>query len=197
MEWHPTRWTAAQLEERRVAAARLLRAGRLTQAAIARRLGVSRAAGTQWQRRLMERGLRGVRRRAPTGRPSHLSPAQWTRLLRLLRRGALAAGFETERWTLPRIATVVWRTFGVRYHPHSLGPALRARGWSPQVPIARARERDEALIEAWLKRDWPRIKRGRVDLGAPSSSSTRRGTLSSLGWGPPGRRSAGHPSCGG
>jgi len=197
MEWHPTRWTAAQLEERRVAAARLLRAGRLTQAAIARRLGVSRAAVTQWQRRLMERGWRGVRRRAPTGRPSHLSPVQWTRLLRLLRRGALVAGFETERWTLPRIATVVRRTFGVRYHPHSLGPALRARGWSPQVPIARARERDEALIEAWLKRDWPRIKRGRADLGAPSSSSTRRGTRSSLGWVPPGRRSAGHPSCGG
>jgi putative transposase len=196
MEWQPTRWTAAQLEERRVAAARLLRAGGATQAAIARRLGVSRAAVTQWKRRLEARGLRGVQRRAPTGRPSRLSPPQWGQLLRVLRRGAVAAGFETERWTLPRIAAAVRRTFGVRYHPHSLGPALRARGWSPQVPIARARERDEALIRAWLQHDWPRIKRGLADPGGPSSSSTRRGTPSSPGWAPPGPRSAGPRSCG-
>jgi putative transposase len=197
MEWRPTQWTPAQLEERRLAAARLLRAGRLTQAAIARRLGVSRAAVTQWKHRLEVRGLRGVRRRAPTGRPSRLSPSQWAQLLRILRRGAMAAGFETERWTLPRIAAVVRRTCGVRYHPHSLGPALRARGWSPQVPIARARERDDALVAAWLTRDWPRIKRGLADLGAPSSSSTKRATRFSPGWAPPGRQSAGHPSCGG
>jgi putative transposase len=107
----------------------------------------------------------------------------------------VAAGFETERWTVPRIATVIQRTFGVRYHPRSLGPALRARGWSRQVPLARARERDEALIAAWLTQDWPRIKRGLADLGAPSSSSTRRATPSARAWAPRGRRGAARPSC--
>jgi transposase len=197
MEWHPTRLTPGQLEERRVAAARLLRAGRLPQAEIARRLGVSRAAVTQWKRRLGGRGLRGLRAGTKTGRPSRLAPEQWRQLLRLLRRGAVAAGFETERWTVPRITAVVQRTFGVRYHPRSLGPALRARGWSRQVPIARARERDDALIEAWLTRDWPRLKRGLSDLGAPSSSSTRRATPSLPGWAPPGRRGATRRSCAG
>jgi transposase len=159
MEWQPTRWTPAQLEERRLVAGRLLRAGRLTQAEIARRVGVSRAAVTQWKWCLEERGVRGLRRRIPTGRPSRLRAAQWGRLLRVLRRGALAAGFETERWTLRRIAAVVERAFGARYHPRWLGPALRARNWSPQVPVARARERDDALVEAWLKHDWPRIQK--------------------------------------
>jgi transposase len=197
MEWQPTQWTPAQLEERRLAAAGVLRAGRVTQAEIARRMGVSRASVTRWKQRLARAGRRGLRRRPAPGRPSHLRPHQWARLLRRLRGSAVAAGFETERWTLPRIAVVVARTFGVRYHPRSLGPALRARGWSPQVPIARARERDDALVAAWLQRDWPRIKGGLAAPGGPSSSSTRRGTPSSPGWAPPGRRSAGPRSCGG
>lgn len=197
MEWQPTQWTPAQLEERRLAAARLLRAGRLTQAEIARRMGVSRASVTRWKARLARGGVRGLRRRASPGRPSHLQPPQWAQLLRLLRRGARAAGFDTERWTLPRIAVVVRRTFGVRYHPGSLGPALRARGWSPQRPVARARERDDALVAAWLRRDWPRIKGGLAVPGGRSSSSTRRGTRSAPASAPPGRRSAARPSCGG
>jgi len=197
MEWQPKRWTPAPLEERRVVAARLLRAGTLAQAEVARRVGVSRVSVTRWKRRLEREGLRGLRRRTATGRPSRLRPSEWGQLLRVLRRGALAAGFETERWTRRRIAAVVERTFGVRYHPRWLGPALRARGWSPQVPVARARERDDALVAAWLQRDWPRIKGGLAAPGGPSSSSTRRGTASAPGWAPPGPRSAGPPSSAG
>jgi transposase len=155
-----------------------------------------RASVTRWKGRLERGGLRGLRRRAPPGRPSRLSRPQWARLLRRLRGSAVAAGFETERWTLRRIAVVVRRTFGVRYHPRSLGPALRGRGWSPQVPVARARERDDALVEAWLKRDWPRIKGGLAAPGGPSSSSTRRGTPSGPASAPPGRPLAVRPSCG-
>ncbi len=190
------RWTPAQLEERRLAAARLLRAGRLSQAEVARRVAVSRAAVTQWKRCLEERGVRGLQRRIPTGRPSHLHRAEWGQLLRLLRRSAMAAGFETERWTLPRVAAVVTRAFGVQYHPRSLGRALRTRGWSPQVPRARARERDDALVEAWLKHDWPRIKKMLVAPDRRSSSSTRLATRSSPASAPPGRRKATHPSSG-
>lgn len=194
MEWQPRRWTPDQLEERRLAAGRLLRAGRLAQAEIARRLGVSDAAVAQWKRRWEADGLRGLRRRRSSGRPSRLSDAQWGQLLGMLRLGALAAGFETERWTLRRVAAVIRRTFGVRYHCRSVGRALRARGWSPQVPRARAREREDALVEAWLRRDWPRIKRGLAAWDGPSSSGTRPATPSSPGWVPPGHRSAGRPS---
>src|SRR5215213_4925866 len=100
MTWQPKRWTAAQLEERRLEAARLLRAGKLSQAEIARHLGVSRAAVTHWKHRLEAEGLRGLRRRSPPGGRSHLTASQWQHLLRLLRRGARRAGFATERWTL-------------------------------------------------------------------------------------------------
>jgi uncharacterized protein YerC len=44
----PAHLTPEQLEERRLAAARLLRQGRLPQADIARQLGVSRASICRW-----------------------------------------------------------------------------------------------------------------------------------------------------
>src|SRR5947209_551006 len=99
MGWQPTRFTRGQLEERRLAAARLLRAKRWSQAEIARELGVSRASVTRWKQRLEHEGVRGLRQRRSSGRPSSLSDAQWGQLFRILRRGARAAGFETERWT--------------------------------------------------------------------------------------------------
>ena len=197
MVWRPTRLTREQMEERRLAAGRLLRAGRLTQAEIARELGVSRASVTRWKQRLARAGLQGLRRRRAPGRASRLTAAQWRRLGRVLDRGALAAGSATEQWTLRRIAAVVERLFGVRYHPRSLGRALRARGFSPQRPVARARERDDALVAAWLRRDWPRVKKGLAAAGAPLSSWTRRVTRFGPASAPPGPGGATRPSCGG
>src|SRR3954452_15737443 len=112
MPWLP-KMNRAQLAERRREAARLLRAGHLSQAEIARQLGVSRAAVTHWKQELAASGLRGLDPQPVPGRPPQLSAADWQRLLRTLKRGARKAGFETERWTLPRIQTVVQREFEV------------------------------------------------------------------------------------
>lgn len=159
MTWQPRVLTRQQLEERRRKGARLLRAGRLTQAAIARQLGASRMAVTKWKKQLTESGWRGLKARSSWGRPCKLSADKCQRLVRLLRRGARASGFETDRWTQPRIQRVIEREFGVTYHPKYIGRLMKALGWSVQKPEPRARERDEDLIGAWLSRDWPRIKK--------------------------------------
>jgi len=151
--------TREQMEERRRAGAKLLRAGRLSQAEIARQLGVSRATVSDWAKRLTSGGLRALHRRKATGRPAELTRDDQQALRRLLRRGALAAGFPTDRWTLRRIAQVIQREFEVRYHPSSLHRVLKRLGWSVQQPLPRASERDETLIRAWLAQDWPRIKK--------------------------------------
>jgi transposase len=159
MEWRPSTLTREQMEERRLTGGRLLRSGKLTQAEIARTLGVSRATVSDWAKRLRAGGLRRLRRRQAPGRKPKLTPAQQTALRRTLRRGARAAGFDTERWTLPRVQRVIVQQFGVSYHTHYLNRLLARLGWSPQVPLSRAVERDEALIRAWLAHDWDRIKK--------------------------------------
>src|SRR5437773_804990 len=117
MTWQPTHLTTTQKEERRLEAARLLRSGELSQAEIARRLGVSRMAVTKWKQQLRQRrrGLKSLTKRQRPGRPAKLTPGQWRAVLRQLQRGAQACGFPTERWTLRRIQQFIARDYGVEY----------------------------------------------------------------------------------
>lgn len=174
--WQPAHLTPAQLEERRLAAAALLRQGRLTQAAIARHLGVSRASVSRWAAALHQQGRRALRARPRTGRPPRLDARAWSRLGRLLDRGAQAAGFESERWTLRRIAALIAREFGVRYHPRYLERPLKAHGFTVQRPATQAKERDELVIARWPTRDWVALKKRRAASSARSSSGTRPAT---------------------
>ena len=157
MTWTPQHLTREQMEERRLKGVQLLKAGKLSQAEIARQLGVSRTAVTHWAQQL-DTGRPMPRRVAP-GRPPKLTTAQQRTLKRLLKHGARAAGFSTERWTLWRIQQVIEHEFGVTYHEHALSAVLAGLGWSLQQPLARAQERDEDIIQAWLEHDWPRIKK--------------------------------------
>jgi transposase len=49
-----------------------------------------------------------------------------------LRQGAQAHGFGTDLWTLPRVAAVIERVTGVRYHPGHVWKILAALEWSLQ-----------------------------------------------------------------
>jgi transposase len=185
--WQPAHLTPAQMEERRLAAAALLRQGRLTQAAIARHLGVSRASVSRWAAALQQHGRRALRTRPTRGRPPRLEARAWTRLERLLGRGAVAAGFDTERWTLRRIAALIEREFGVHYHPHYLERPLKAHGFAVQRPASQAKERDELVIARWPTRDWVALKKRRAGSSARFSSWTRPATASGRGRARPGR----------
>ena len=165
MTWQPTKLTRRQLEERRLAGGRLLKQGKLSQAQIARQLGVSRAAVSQWAQQLHTGGMLRLYQRISAGRPAHLTSAQQHELVRQLKRGALAAGFSTDRWTLRRIQQLIRWEFKVTYHPNYLSRLLRQLGWTPQYPLPRAKERDDELVEAWLRQDWSRIKKGTSNWG--------------------------------
>jgi transposase len=80
-------------------------------------------------------------------------------LEKALLKGARAAGYATDLWTCPRVAELIARRFGVRYHVDHIGRLLHSLGWSPQKPTRRAIERDEAGIQRWIKEEWPRIKK--------------------------------------
>jgi putative transposase len=128
-------------------------------------LGVSEAAVSQWKAKLEYQGMRGAKARRSSGRPAKMSLGQRKKVLRLLKRGAVAAGFESERWTQKRIQKLMQREIGVQYHPDYVGRLLKVWGWSVQKPQPLPRERDEALIIAWLKQDWPRIKKNTQNRG--------------------------------
>jgi transposase len=155
-------------EGRRLRAWELAQQG-WTQTAIAAALGVTQGAVSQWLTRGRAGGAAALRRRPPPGAPPRLTAAQRARVPALLARGAQAFGFRGDVWTAPRIAAVIATHFGVRYHPAHVSRLMRARGWSPQRPLQRATQRDEAAIARWAAERWPALKRGRPPKVAPSS----------------------------
>jgi len=159
MIWKPSALTREQMEERRLEGGRLLKAGRLSQAEIARQLGVSRATVSEWAKIMQEEGMRGLRKRKAIGGVSKLTEGQKQKLKRMLDRGALACGFETDRWTLQRVAELIEKEFKVAYHPNYLNRLLTKLGFSQQMPMPQAIEQDRELVQAWLERDLPRVKK--------------------------------------
>jgi transposase len=145
-------------QRRRIESARLFRRGR-SQAEVARELGVSRQAASRWHalwRAGGQTALAGVGR---TGRKRKLTGDHLCRLEAILLAGARARGYETDLWTLKRIAQVIRREFGATYHAGHVWKVLGQLGWSCQRPERRARERDERAIRRWLHYRWPRIKK--------------------------------------
>src|ERR671917_2966299 len=98
--WRPTHLTPEQMEERRLAAATLLRQGQLSQAEIARHVGVSRASVCRWAATLAEEGPRGLEAHPIPGPSPRLDEKAWSQLGRLPDRGAMSDGFASERWIL-------------------------------------------------------------------------------------------------
>lgn len=139
------------------------------QRAIAAALGVTPGAVSQWLKRARDEGVEALRRHPAPGPQPKLTAEQLAQLPALLARGPAAYGWRGERWTSKRVAEVIWRTFGVRYHPAHVTRLLHAVGHSVQRPVARATQRDEQAIRAWWQERWPALEKKRLLKDAPSS----------------------------
>jgi len=96
------------------------------------------------------------RRKLPRGATFHFT----LRAVRsFLLQGPIAQGYRTNLWTTVRIAEVIQRKFGIRYHRAHVGRLMHSLKWTPQKPERRALEQDEGKIKRWKQRDWPRVKK--------------------------------------
>lgn len=158
------------LEERRLKGGKLLARG-VPKSEVARRLGVTRQTVASWERRIAQGGRDGLKR-GELGRPRQLDAQQERELGKVLMAGALAAGYPTELWTLPRIGKLVSKRFKVEYSIGHLWHLLRRLGFSCQKPEKRALQRNEADIARWKRHTWPALKKKRNEKAVASSSST-------------------------
>jgi len=152
--------TRVEQEARRLAAGRLLLAGKKN-IEVVRALGVARSSVARWKAIVRRDGLEGLRTKPSTGRPPKLSTAQRKTLTRILVEGAQAAGFSSDLWTGKRVTQVIRQEFEVDYHPHHVLKILRQLTLTPQKPQRRARQQAPDALERWRTSEWPRIKKGR------------------------------------
>jgi transposase len=128
---------------------------------IAEALNVSKAAVSQWMQAWREQGREALRARPRPGAPRRLDTQESKRLPDCLSHGAEAYGFRGEVWTCARVAAVMKEEFGVSYHKAHVSRLLKELRWTPQVPIERASQRGEEVIERWRVEVWPVLKKRR------------------------------------
>jgi transposase len=146
-------------------AARLLKQG-IHEAEVARRVGVHRQSVNRWAHQLAQAGRAALERAGRAGRKPRLSTGDVERIKAALERGPEALGYETGLWTAWRVADLIERECGIKYHPGHVWKVLRALGWSCQRPTGRALERDEDKIRRWKQERWTELKKKPKNKGA-------------------------------
>lgn len=152
------RGSAQLIEARRHQALRLLDGGySLTE--VGRMTDSAASSVMRWRDARARGGSQALKVRPTPGRPPALSNAQRQRIIKRLMKGAMANGFTTELWTTSRVAAIILQCCKVQYHRSHVARLLHDFGFSCQKPERRALERDEARIEEWKHKDWPRVKK--------------------------------------
>jgi len=148
--------TPEEWEQRRLFAANMFDQ-QLETAQIAASLVVDDQTVRRWRRTYISHGRDGLRSRKHPGRDARLNASQREKLIELLLKTPMECGLNRYLWTTQLIADLIQREFGVVYHHDHVGRLLGAMGFTHQKPARKARERDEARIEAWRLELWPAL----------------------------------------
>ena len=159
-------------EQVRRRAAELFAAG-VSAIEVAQQLEVSTKSAYQWRRIWVAGGVQALTSRGASGPDPKLSDEQLARLRHRLEQGPAAAGYgEDQRWTLIRVVALIATLFHLRVGITTAWQAMRRLGYTAQMPIHRAAERDEAAIAAWRRYQWPSLKESPPGAGRGSVSPT-------------------------
>ena len=181
---------AAYLRRRAVA---LSRDGTHRQREVAALLGISVRSLQRWNAVWQiggDEALAAVDAVGSPGRPPKLTAVHARQILSWIARDPTEFGFATSWWTAPRVAAVIQQRLGISTNHRYLSRWLREHGVSPQLPQTQPAERDQALIDAWVRWRWPLIKRQAIQLHATLGftdeagyrlSPLRRRTLALIG----------------
>jgi len=153
-----TSGSAQELERRRRQAVAMLNRG-YTPAEVGEIFGASQGAISRWRSAYREGGPEALAAKPHPGKQPKLDERQTKRLEKLLLKGARHHGWDTDLWTLPRIAVLIERHFGVTYDQSGVWHVLKRMNWSCHKPQRRSRNRDDEAIAHWRKVAWPDIKK--------------------------------------
>lgn len=143
-------------------------AGR-TQADVADFLGVHPVTVAKWMAAYRAGGDDALTAKPVPGRPRFLTADQEAQVRSWLLQRPTDFGFRTDLWTAARVAHLIRQRLGVAFHPSYLREWLAKRGYSPQKPVRRAKQRNPVAIDAWLGQGYPAVQKKSPPTGPTSS----------------------------
>lgn len=158
--WNQKHRDPGMLEERRKKAVRMVVDG-TPKEDVAKTVGASLTSVNSWYRAYVEGGnvLDVLNSGKHTGRPSRMTGRQLDRLGNMLLDGAEHYGYDVDLWTTERVAALIEKKFGVRYHPDHVRKILHGMNFSSQKAEGSAREYDERKVRDWVRNVLPDIKK--------------------------------------
>lgn len=145
-------------ETRRLKAGKLFDKGR-AQAEVARKFKVTTAAANHWHAAWKKGGTAALKSKGNSGFESALTPEKQRNFKKAILQGPRAFGFETDLWTLARLAAVMKKVNQIKFSEVWIWHIVRELGFTPQKPQVKAKERNEKAIAEWKARRLPDLKK--------------------------------------
>ncbi len=156
----------ATLEALRIRGVGLVQKGESPEV-VGKALGLNRTTIYEWLAMYRRGGWGALKSKPVPGRQPKLSGKQMKWVYdTVTQKNPLQLKFAYALWTREMVASAIKTKFGVKLSVVSIGRLLAQLGITSQKPLHQAIERDEALVQKWLKSEYPRIKKMAKTQGA-------------------------------